>query len=526
MASEKEYYAVGDHEDQDWEEGLGDDDAWEECDDESPVPVLCLFCQQTFPAAESVFEHCKTCHMFDIFQLRNTLNLDCFSYIKLVNFIRSHKPLPGDITTMYISGQASWNDDAYMKPVLDEDQLLQYDIEDSECPWEEPSLPEISGEKDSNSAKLLMEKLRWREAQVEQLEIDLQQAAKTVEKMRNSAKEFLISAPEVPVSQNAIESLQEDEDEAYFSSYGHFSIHEEMLKDKVRTESYRDCMYKNTDLFKGKVVLDIGCGTGILSMFAAKAGARRVIGIDQSDIICQAIDIVRENGMEDVITLIKGKVEDVDIPEKEVDIIISEWMGYFLLFESMLDTVLYARDKWLSPGGSVLPSHCNISLAGLRDESLYRKHVAYWDDVYGFKMSCMKVAVMREASVEVVNKDSVLTTACVVKDIDIEKCTVKELDFSSPFSLEATSDGELTAIVGYFDIFFNSGCQNKVMFSTSPSDTATHWKQTVFLLQTPVNVEKNQRLEGSVSCKKNRRDPRSLIVTINLEGKTTTYLMQ
>lgn len=48
-----------------------------------------------------------------------------------------------------------------------------------------------------------------------------------------------------------------------------------------------------------------------------------------------------------VITLIKGKVEEVELPVDKVDIIISEWMGYFLLYESMLDTVLYARDKWL-----------------------------------------------------------------------------------------------------------------------------------------------------------------------------------
>ena len=48
-----------------------------------------------------------------------------------------------------------------------------------------------------------------------------------------------------------------------------------------------------------------------------------------------------------VITLIKGKVEEVELPFPKVDIIISEWMGYFLLYESMLDTVLYARDKWL-----------------------------------------------------------------------------------------------------------------------------------------------------------------------------------
>ena len=65
----------------------------------------------------------------------------------------------------------------------------------------------------------------------------------------------------------------------YFDSYAHFSIHEEMLKDEVRTKTYQDAILRNPHLFRGKTVLDIGCGTGILCMFAAKAGAKQVIGV-------------------------------------------------------------------------------------------------------------------------------------------------------------------------------------------------------------------------------------------------------
>ena len=96
-----------------------------------------------------------------------------------------------------------------------------------------------------------------------------------------------------------------------------------------------------------QVVLDIGCGTGILSLFAVKAGASHVFAIDQSPIIHKAVEIARENGVGDKITFIRGEVESVRLPVDSVDVLISEWMGYFLLFESMLDTVLYARDKWL-----------------------------------------------------------------------------------------------------------------------------------------------------------------------------------
>merc|ERR1711973_319834 len=135
----------------------------------------------------------------------------------------------------------------------------------------------------------------------------------------------------------------------YFDSYAHFGIHEEMLKDEVRTLTYRNSMINNKHLFKDKIVLDIGCGTGILSMFAKKAGAKHVYGIDMSSIIDHAQTIIKQNGFEDSITLIKGKVEEVVLPVEKVDIIISEWMGYCLLYESMLDTALYARDKWLKP---------------------------------------------------------------------------------------------------------------------------------------------------------------------------------
>jgi protein arginine N-methyltransferase 1 len=68
-----------------------------------------------------------------------------------------------------------------------------------------------------------------------------------------------------------------------------------------------------------------------------------------------------------VITLIRGKVEDVQLPVPQVDIIISEWMGYALLYESMLDTVLVARDKWLVPGGLIFPDKARMIVAGIED---------------------------------------------------------------------------------------------------------------------------------------------------------------
>ena len=101
--------------------------------------------------------------------------------------------------------------------------------------------------------------------------------------------------------------------------------------------------------------------------FAAKAGAKHVIGVDMSSIILKAREIVKANGFADKITLLQGKMEEVELPFEKVDIIISEWMGYFLLYESMLDTVLYARDKYLKEDGLIFPDKATIFMAGIED---------------------------------------------------------------------------------------------------------------------------------------------------------------
>lgn len=104
-----------------------------------------------------------------------------------------------------------------------------------------------------------------------------------------------------------------------------------MLKDAVRTDSYRDFILSNPVIFKDAIVLDVGCGTGILSMFCARAGAKKVYAVDASEVAFKAERNVKENGLENVVQVIRGKVEELGgrITEK-VDVIVSEWMGYFL----------------------------------------------------------------------------------------------------------------------------------------------------------------------------------------------------
>jgi type I protein arginine methyltransferase len=101
----------------------------------------------------------------------------------------------------------------------------------------------------------------------------------------------------------------------YFGSYSHFNIHEEMIRDRARTEAYKKAIEQNRHLFQGKTVLDIGTGTGILSLFAAQCGAKTVYAVDNADIAEFAKYIIEKNGFSKVIKVIKRKIEDVtEIP--------------------------------------------------------------------------------------------------------------------------------------------------------------------------------------------------------------------
>jgi len=317
-----------------------------------------------------------------------------------------------------------------------------------------------------------------------------------------------------------VDTYEKDQD-YYFDSYAHFGIHEEMLKDKNRTQSYMNAIIKAPEKFKNKIVLDVGSGTGILSIFAARAGAKHVYGIENASIATHARKIIKDNGFEDVITIIKGKVEEVELPVAKVDIIISEWMGYFLLYESMLDTVLYARDKWLSPDGILLPDRAVLMMAAIEDEDYKREKIGFWDDVYGVNMSSIKSWALLEPLVDVVGKNQINTDSCAILDIDIKTVKKEDLDFSSEYRLNVKRDDKIHAIVAWFETYFTYSSP-PVKLSTSPYLKETHWKQTVFYINDVLTVKRGDQVWGSIAVKKTEKNPRELDIKISCHSSGTT----
>ncbi|XP_057711280.1 protein arginine N-methyltransferase 8-like isoform X1 [Corythoichthys intestinalis] len=332
----------------------------------------------------------------------------------------------------------------------------------------------------------------------------------------------------------------------YFDSYAHFGIHEEMLKDEVRTLTYRNAMYHNKHVFKDKVVLDVGSGTGILSMFAANAGAKHVYGIECSSISEFSEKIIKSNHLHNVVTIFQGKVEEVELPVEEVDIIISEWMGYCLFYESMLNTVIFARDKWLKPGGLMFPDRASLYVVAIEDRqykdfkihcksfwaffffflnsglNVYPDQIEYvcagWENVYGFDMSCIRNVAIKEPLVDVVDPKQVVTNACLLKEVDIYTVKPDDLTFTSAFCLQVQRNDYVHALVTYFSVEF-SKCHKKTGFSTAPDAASTHWKQTVFYLEDYLTVKKGEEIFGSIAVRPNERNVRDLEFTLELDFK-------
>ena len=134
--------------------------------------------------------------------------------------------------------------------------------------------------------------------------------------------------------------------------YAEFEVHRTMICDRVRTGAFRRAI--ESVVRPGDIVLDVGVGSGILSVFAARAGAARVYAVERTSAAVLARELAAANGVAEVVRVIHGDVTDVELPER-VDVIVSEWLGGFGIDEGMLVPVIVARDRWLKPGGVMIP---------------------------------------------------------------------------------------------------------------------------------------------------------------------------
>lgn len=524
-----------DDEDEEEEEEEGWDD-WESDGDDGAGGggLLCLFCSARFDSDGPLFAHCGSEHGFDFQKVVRELGLDFYGCIKLINFVRSKVAENKCWSCAEISqleGKVPWAEDSYLKPFMEDDSLLHSlsifdDEEDEDCgmPVETGECSAgngRSGELQGNGLNTIIDDCSDISARFEKAVTTESNGGDNSGPLSEEQTDRQLKITRASVTAKEIKKV----DDNYFGSYSSFGIHREMLGDKVRTDAYRDALLDNPSLMNGATVLDVGCGTGILSLFAAKAGASRVVAVDGSAKMSSvATQVAKNNGLlydenakteqkgsPQVISVVHTKAEELNhkivVPPNGFDVLVSEWMGYCLLYESMLSSVIYARDHFLKPGGAILPDTATILGAGFGRGGT---SLPFWENVYGFDMSCIGKEVIGSSArfpvVDVLDSKDIVTDTAVLHYFDLATMKESEMDFTASLELRLPESGPAVpgvtwcyGIVLWFDTgFTNRFCKDKpVVLSTSPFSTPTHWSQTIFTFEEPIAITNEKSVVGS-----------------------------
>ena len=149
----------------------------------------------------------------------------------------------------------------------------------------------------------------------------------------------------------------------------------DMIGDGVRMDAYIRALQKC--IRPGSVVLDLGTGTGILAMLACKCGARKAYAIDTSDAVQIAVEAARANGFSDRVVVIQRRSSEVTLPER-VDAIVSDLHGVLPQFQRGLADLVDARDRFLAPGGALVPCLDSLWTGVVELPERHAKMLAPW----------------------------------------------------------------------------------------------------------------------------------------------------
>lgn len=258
----------------------------------------------------------------------------------------------------------------------------------------------------------------------------------------------------------------------------------------MRTGAYHNAITANAADFKGKVVVDVGTGSGILAFFAAKAGARKVYALEASGAALRARKLLAANGLGDVVEVIHGKVEEITLLER-ADVIVSEPMGFMLIHERMLESYIIARQRFLKPGGLMLPTTGTIYAAPFTDAALHAEQaakVAFWGatDFYGLDLTPLAEDAaadhFAQPVVGYVDPACLLTAASASGGpgvashvIDFARDAPESLKrLEIPLDFVAAKTGVCHGLAAWFDVLF-AGSTQHVTLTTGPFTAGTHW---------------------------------------------------
>uniref|UniRef100_A0A3P8VNL8 Protein arginine N-methyltransferase 2 n=1 Tax=Cynoglossus semilaevis TaxID=244447 RepID=A0A3P8VNL8_CYNSE len=313
------------------------------------------------------------------------------------------------------------------------------------------------------------------------------------------------------------------QDEEYFDSYGTLQkLHLEMLADRSRTEAYRQVIISNSASLKDKVMMDLGCGTGIISLFCAQlAQPSMVYAVEASSMAEYTKKLVKQNNCEEVVSVLQGRAEEIELPG-QVDVLVSEWMGNCLLFEFMVESVLLARDRWLKEGGVMWPSSAALTLVPCQADSYFSEKMHFWERPYGLDFTPLSLAQQefftKPKFSYLIDPTDCLSTPCDVIQLDMYTLQVKDLEeMHGHFQFWIDRSGTFHGFTAWFNVDFKSmePGGTAVQLDTGPHSRPTHWKQTLFMSDRPVSVHEGDSISGSIVLHRNPVWRRHMTVSLH-----------
>lgn len=269
--------------------------------------------------------------------------------------------------------------------------------------------------------------------------------------------------------------------------YAEFEVHRSMICDRVRTEAFQRAI--DSVVRPGAIVLDVGAGSGILSVFAARAGAARVYAVEQTSIAVLAQELAAANGVSEIVTVIQGDITDVELPER-VDVIVSEWLGGFGIDEGMLVPVIVARDRWLEPGGIMIPRSVTAWAALVHDRYLSETMAFLRDDPYHLDLGALADKTVNEISysggfrhLEAGDRRS---EACRLWTTDVDRIPLEQAQ--APHEAEVLLPVQDTGTANALALWFSAELAPGNSLSVGPGDPPTHWGMTTAPLRSPVEL--------------------------------------
>lgn len=267
-------------------------------------------------------------------------------------------------------------------------------------------------------------------------------------------------------------------------------------------EAYRAAILNTVQ--PGNTVVDAGCGTGILAMFACQAGARRVYAIEREPIVAVARELAEINGFSDRITFLNLDVVDVRLGEhmdERVDVVVSELISKAVLGQGMAELAGWCRDHFLKPAGKMVPERVDLWVAPVDEPRMMESARLPEIEAYGIDFSPLRRRVINRPVSLRVPKAALLAPGQIAYSYLADRSERVDT-FDTELRFKSERDGTLHGWVAWFTSTLAPG----VCLDNQPPGIAS-WDNLGFMLPAPVPFRAGAALELRFRARADSRMP-------------------